>query len=212
MKITFHGAAQNGYRVATSAGSQRLPGFAGLRAVPGPARRYLPAQPELPFRPDQAGRGDPFARPHRPQRQPAEPGEVRLPRPDLRHTATAHLANIMLLDSAHIQEIDAEYVNKKNAKRGQPPVEPLYTVADASLVAQYFQRSTMTSRSRLLPGVIATLVDAGHILGSAAVVLDIEENGERREAQEAAVVFGRYRAARPAAAARPGAAAARPTG
>ncbi len=53
-------------------------------------------------------------------------------------SATAHLANIMLMDSAHIQEIDAEYVSKKNAKRGLPPVEPLYTVADASLVAQNF--------------------------------------------------------------------------
>ena len=53
-------------------------------------------------------------------------------------SATAHLANIMLMDSAHIQEIDAEYVSKKNAKQGLPPVEPLYTVADAALVAQNF--------------------------------------------------------------------------
>ena len=53
-------------------------------------------------------------------------------------SATAHLANIMLLDSAHVQEVDAEYVSKKNLKKGLPPVEPLYTVADASLVAQHF--------------------------------------------------------------------------
>jgi metallo-beta-lactamase family protein len=44
--------------------------------------------------------------------------------------ATAHLANIMLMDSGHIQEADAQFVNKKRA-RGEPPVEPLYTLEDA---------------------------------------------------------------------------------
>ena len=52
--------------------------------------------------------------------------------------ATAHLANLMLLDSGHIQEQDAAYVNKKRAQRGEPPVEPIYTVEDAAMVAQHF--------------------------------------------------------------------------
>jgi metallo-beta-lactamase family protein len=98
-------------------------------------------------------------------------------------SATAHLANIMLMDSAHIQEIDAEYVSKKNARRGLPPVEPLYTVADAALVAQHFDPISYDEQYEVAPGVTVTLVDAGHILGSAAIVLDVEENvsGARRK-------------------------------
>jgi metallo-beta-lactamase family protein len=93
--------------------------------------------------------------------------------------ATAHLANLMLLDSGHIHESDAEYINKKRARRGEPPIEPLYTIEDAGQVAQYFQPLTYEQEFQVLPGVRSHLVDAGHILGSAAVVLDIEENGRR---------------------------------
>lgn len=100
-------------------------------------------------------------------------------------SATAHLANIMLMDSGHIQEMDAEYVNRKHLKRGDPPVEPLYTLEDAAQVAQYMQAMDYNEAFEVFPGVIAHLVDAGHILGSAAVVLDIEEaapfrRGKRR--------------------------------
>ena len=91
--------------------------------------------------------------------------------------ATAHLANIMLLDSGHIHESDAEFVNKRRAKRGEPPIEPLYTLEDAGQVAQYFESVEYDQPFEVLPGVVAHLVDAGHILGSAAVGLDIEKNG-----------------------------------
>lgn len=89
--------------------------------------------------------------------------------------ATAHLANIMLMDSGHIHELDAQYASRKNEKRGLPPVEPLYTMEDAAHVAQYFVPTAYDQPVEILPGVNLTLVDAGHILGSAAVVLDIEE-------------------------------------
>ncbi|MGB7115334.1 MAG: MBL fold metallo-hydrolase [Anaerolineales bacterium] len=94
--------------------------------------------------------------------------------------ATAHLANIMLMDSGHIQESDVKYVNRRRVKKGQPPVEPLYTMEDAALVAQYFQCLPYGREFEPIPGVVAHFVDAGHILGSAAVVMDIEENGRRR--------------------------------
>jgi len=93
--------------------------------------------------------------------------------------ATAHLSNIMLLDSGHIHEHDAEYLNKKRARRGEPPIEPLYTQEDAARVAQHFQGREYEERFYPIPGVEAHLVDAGHILGSAAVVLDITENGHK---------------------------------
>jgi len=98
--------------------------------------------------------------------------------------ASAHLANIMLIDSGHIQESDAQYLNKKKnrnqrgSNNGQQ-VEPLYTMEDAALVAQHFEGVKYDQPFEPLPGVTATLVDAGHILGSAAVVLDIEERGRR---------------------------------
>ncbi|NMC11687.1 MAG: MBL fold metallo-hydrolase [Chloroflexi bacterium] len=94
-------------------------------------------------------------------------------------SATAHLANIMLLDSGHIQEADVAYVNKKKAKRGEPLVEPIYTMEDAGQVAQHFTAIPYDQPFEPIPGVTARLVDAGHILGSAAIMLDIEEKGRK---------------------------------
>jgi len=95
-------------------------------------------------------------------------------------SATAHLSNIMLVDSGRIQEQDAAYVNKKRAKRGEAPVEPIYKMEDAAMVAQYFRPVDYEEPFQPIPGVTAHLVDAGHILGSAGVVLDIEEGGRTK--------------------------------
>ncbi|MGW8225148.1 MAG: MBL fold metallo-hydrolase [Anaerolineales bacterium] len=93
--------------------------------------------------------------------------------------ATAHLANIMLIDSGHIHESDAEYINKRNNYNDSQMVEPLYTIEDASQVAQYFMCQPYGRSFAVASGVHARLVEAGHILGSAAIVLDIEENGHQ---------------------------------
>jgi metallo-beta-lactamase family protein len=92
-------------------------------------------------------------------------------------SATRDLCTAMLLDSAHIQESDVAYVNKKRARQGLPAVEPIYTVSDAqaslhSLVSMDYHRPF-----NVAPGVKATFHDAGHILGSAIPVLDVEEMG-----------------------------------
>ncbi len=89
--------------------------------------------------------------------------------------ATCHLANIMLMDSGHIQELDAEHMSRKNARKGLDPVEPLYTMNDAAMVAQHFRPTEYDEPVEIAPGVVIQLVDAGHILGSAAIVLDIDE-------------------------------------
>jgi metallo-beta-lactamase family protein len=93
--------------------------------------------------------------------------------------ATAHLTDIMTRDSGHIQESDAEFVNKKRAKKGEPPVEPLYTAADAAIAAQQLVKRGYDKPFETVPGAQARLVEAGHILGSAAVVLDLEERGRK---------------------------------
>ena len=93
--------------------------------------------------------------------------------------ATAHLAYIMLMDSGHIQEEDAAFVSKRNLKRGEPPTVPLYTQEQAEEVKEYFKPVNYDQAFEPIPGVNARLVDAGHILGSAAVVLDLEEKGRK---------------------------------
>jgi metallo-beta-lactamase family protein len=93
--------------------------------------------------------------------------------------ATAHLGNIMLMDSGHIHESDAKYLNKKRLKRGEPPIEPLYTQVDAAAVAPCFRTFHYEQPFQPIPGVVAQFVDAGHILGSAAVILNIDEHGRK---------------------------------
>lgn len=93
--------------------------------------------------------------------------------------ATAELAGLMILDSAHIQESDAEFVNKKRAQRGEPPIEPLYSQEDAENVNKMFKGVDYEQAFEPIPGVIARFYEAGHILGSAGVLLEIDEKGKK---------------------------------
>ncbi len=93
--------------------------------------------------------------------------------------ATTHLVKLMLRDSGHIQETDIAYANKKRAKKGLPPMEPLYTLEDAEKVAGHFQSVEYDAPVQLTEGVRATFMDAGHILGSAGIALDVNE-GKRK--------------------------------
>ncbi|MBP3493011.1 MAG: MBL fold metallo-hydrolase [Oscillospiraceae bacterium] len=93
---------------------------------------------------------------------------------------TANLLDIMLQDSGHIQESDAEYQNKKNKRAGRPEVEPLYTVEDAMRVQEFLQTCEYGDIVELCEGVTAEFIDAGHLLGSASIRLSATENGEKR--------------------------------
>ena len=93
--------------------------------------------------------------------------------------ATVDLATIMMADSGRIQESDAEFVNKKRLARNEEPIEPLYTEADAQQAADLFRGVEYGARFEPVPGVVARFVEAGHILGSAAVSLEIEEKGRK---------------------------------
>jgi len=86
--------------------------------------------------------------------------------------ATIDLADIMLRDSGHIQENDIRYVNKKRRKQGLPDQEPIYTQKDAITAMPQFRSLWYQEKKEVIPGVTAQFVEAGHILGSAAVVLD----------------------------------------
>ena len=90
---------------------------------------------------------------------------------------TARLMEIMLVDSAHIQQSDAEYESRKNQRAGRPPVEPLYTVEDAERVRGYVHTRRYGVPFPLCEGVTVTFTDAGHLLGSASITLEATENG-----------------------------------
>jgi len=93
--------------------------------------------------------------------------------------ATRDLAAIMLEDSAQIQRDDAEFISRKRAKEGLPPVEPLYSAEDAQRAIQQFVTFNYDRPMPIGNGVSATFRDAGHILGSAQVVLDVQEGARR---------------------------------
>ena len=94
--------------------------------------------------------------------------------------ATRDLCNYMLRDSGRIQEADAEFMNKLALKRGQPAdAVPLYTEEDAVACLKQFRGYRYGQAVIVAPGVTVTFFDAGHILGSAMVVLDINDDGRR---------------------------------
>ncbi|MDD5758455.1 MAG: MBL fold metallo-hydrolase [Desulfobulbaceae bacterium] len=97
-------------------------------------------------------------------------------------SATRDLCAVMLMDSAFIQEKDVEFVNRRRQKNGQRPFEPLYTKTNVASSMQQFIGLSYDRRQQISPGVYLTLVDAGHMLGSAHVILDIDdqESGKHR--------------------------------
>jgi metallo-beta-lactamase family protein len=93
--------------------------------------------------------------------------------------ATVDLTTIMMADSGRIQESDAAFVNKKHLARGEELIEPLYTEVDARNAAALFRGVDYDQPFEPVPGVIARFIEAGHILGSAAISLEIEEKGRK---------------------------------
>ncbi|MCL5269629.1 MAG: MBL fold metallo-hydrolase [bacterium] len=94
-------------------------------------------------------------------------------------TATRDLCQVMLLDSAHIQEHDAEWLNRRNRKRGRGEIiEPLYTMDDANEAMGHFQSVGYHHPFHVLQDVKVTFYDAGHILGSSSVIIDLRRGEE----------------------------------
>ncbi len=180
VKITFHGA------VRTTTGSQHLLEINGVRLLldcglyQGKRKESIERNQSFPFNPN-------------------EVDAVILSHAHIDHIgnlpnlykqgftgnayctfATRDLAAIMLEDSAEIQMADAAYVSKKHKKKGLPPVEPLYTPEDAECALRQFVSLGYDRPLPVANGVTLSFRDAGHILGSAQVILDIDEGGEKR--------------------------------
>lgn len=105
---------------------------------------------------------------------------------------TKALAEILLEDSAMIQRDDAKYGNKRRAKQGLPPIEPLYDIDDVNLTIPLFKAVDYNTPTKISDSVEVLFTDAGHIIGSAAVSLKMK-NGENIESLTFSGDIGRYR-------------------
>ena len=95
--------------------------------------------------------------------------------------ATSDLCNIMLQDSAHIQESEAQWQNRKAQRADTPPVEPVYTLQDALGVIGKFRPCEYDKPIRAAEGIVVRFSDIGHLLGSAAIELWLTEEGITRK-------------------------------
>jgi len=96
-------------------------------------------------------------------------------------SATRDLCSAMLRDSALLQESDRRFVNKLNAEKGLPAILPLYTLQDATKALRLFRTLECMRPLEILPGITLTFRDAGHILGSASVALEIAEGHKEKK-------------------------------
>jgi metallo-beta-lactamase family protein len=96
--------------------------------------------------------------------------------------ATRELSRLVMLDSAHLQEEEARYQSRKKARHSHDHSHvPLYSVLDALNSTEHFGRTASYGEPlTLAPGIQATFLDAGHILGSASVHLELQEDGRQR--------------------------------
>lgn len=183
MKITFHGAAGtttgsqhlievNGQRILLDCGlyqgrraeaferNQRFPFDPKLLDVVVLSHAHIDHSGNLPNLTKQGFRGNIFTTP-----------------------ATRDLCTIMLPDSAHIQESDVSWLNRKHRKADRPPLEPTYSEMDAEKCLRQFVTVGYERPMLIADGVKLTFIDAGHILGSAQVVLDIDDRETGRKSR-----------------------------
>src|SRR5262245_53995415 len=106
--------------------------------------------------------------------------------------ATRELAQILLLDSAEIQEDEIKYANKRRISQPLPYLEPLYTTDDAKRCMDQFVEMEYGTWFDVIDGVKAFFTDAGHIIGSACVHVNVNENGKETKLTFSGDV-GRYR-------------------
>ena len=103
-------------------------------------------------------------------------------------TATCDLCNIMLKDSAHIQEMEAEWKNRKARRAGKPEVPPLYEMNDALGVLEHMEPYRYGDMVQVDENVRIRFTDVGHLLGSASIEIWLTEDGAEKK-----IVFSGYR-------------------
>ncbi len=95
--------------------------------------------------------------------------------PILATAATRDLCTVMLADAGGIQESEVEHLNRRNERRGRPLIEPIYTEADGRAATKRFRKVKLGEPVAVAAGVRATFSDAGHILGAASILVEIDD-------------------------------------
>lgn len=95
--------------------------------------------------------------------------------------ATSHLCDVMLRDSAHIQEFEAEWRNRKGKRKGDEEYIPLYTMDDAIGAISLFVPHEYEKESEISEGIKVKFIDAGHLLGSSSIEITLTENNISRK-------------------------------
>ncbi len=96
-------------------------------------------------------------------------------------TETSNLCRIMLRDSAHIQEFEAEWRNRKNKRSGGPVYEPVYSMADAETAISRLRPCSYGETVQIGEGICVRFTDIGHLLGSACIEVWLSEGGVKRK-------------------------------
>jgi len=94
--------------------------------------------------------------------------------------ATIALAELILKDSAYLQNEDAKRQNRRRSEAGKPPIEPLYTQKEVDKLHGLYRTLRYDYPTEVAPGIKVRAVEAGHILGSASLELSVEENGRTK--------------------------------
>jgi metallo-beta-lactamase family protein len=94
--------------------------------------------------------------------------------------ATIEMSALIVRDSAHIQSADIERVNRKRERAGEPPLEPLYTAAQAEAIIECFKPVPYQQAVSVAPGIQAIWTEAGHMLGSASIQLLVDDEGKTK--------------------------------
>jgi metallo-beta-lactamase family protein len=111
-------------------------------------------------------------------------GKISYAKPIFATQPTIELTGLILRDSAKVQALDIERVNRRRARAGEPPLEPLYALPDVEAILPQFKPVEFGQPVAVAPGIRARYVSAGHMLGSASVELTVRE-----EQREKVVVF-----------------------
>ena len=94
--------------------------------------------------------------------------------------ATIEFTDLLLRDSVHLMKDDVERENRKRIQQGQPPLEVLYTLEEVDELSPLYRPLKYDYPTEIAPGIVARVVEAGHIAGSVSIEMTIEENGTRR--------------------------------
>jgi metallo-beta-lactamase family protein len=94
--------------------------------------------------------------------------------------ATSEIADLILRDSAHLQKSDVERDNRRRARQGQPPREPLYEQPDVDALKALYRPLPYNQPTTIADGVSVRAVEAGHMLGSVSLEMTVEEDGQKK--------------------------------